>query len=74
MKTGKYSFKRGIIALHFAGKKCKLPFTYFEESVADSLYKFHSRASLSLYYRSPDGVAIPSGLSAEAENDVIAAI
>jgi len=58
----------------FCRKKRKLPFTYFEESVADSLYKFHSRASLSLYYRSPDGVAIPSGLGAEAENDAIAAI
>ena len=59
MKTGKYSFERGIIALHFGGKLRKSPFTHFRGSVANSLYKFHFRASLSLslYYRSPGGAA-----------------
>jgi len=32
MKTGKYSFKRGIIALHFGVKYASLPVPIFEES------------------------------------------
>jgi len=31
MKTGKYSFKRGIIALHFGVKYASLPVPIFEE-------------------------------------------
>jgi len=42
------------MSLHF-GENNAFHFTHFRGSVADSLYKFHFRASLSLYYRSPDG-------------------
>ena len=75
MKTGKYDFERKIIALHFV-KKTQVSLTYFAGSVADALYKFHFRASPSLYYRSPDGAAgrLPSGRSAAMENVAIAAI
>ena len=47
------------MSLHF-GENNAFHFTHFRGSVADSLYKYHFRASLSLYYRSP----LPSGLSA----------
>jgi len=36
MKTGKRSFKRGIIVLHF-GEKYASPFTHFRGTVADAL-------------------------------------
>jgi len=44
--------------------------------VANSLYKFHLRTSLSLYYHLPDGTAgrMPSGRSAAMENVAIVAM
>jgi len=37
MKTGKYSFERRIIMLHFGEKYAKFPFTHFWGTVADAL-------------------------------------
>jgi len=48
LKTGNYSFERGIIALHLAGKIRRSSFTCFRGRVANSLYKFHLMASLAL--------------------------
>lgn len=45
MKTGKYSFDRGIITLHFGEKKRKSPFTHFGGSLVD-WYKFYFKVSL----------------------------
>ena len=55
-KTGKYFFRKDNRPTF----QCKLresSFTDVGGSVANSLHKFHFRASLSLYYRSPDGTA-----------------
>jgi len=64
-KEKKYSFKKGIIAVHF-GEKSKFPFTHFGRSMANSLYKFQ----LLSFAKWP----LLSERTAAMENDGIAAI
>jgi len=55
-KMGNILLKEGYLP-YILGKICKSPFTHFGGSVVNTLDKFQFKASLSLYYRSPDGAA-----------------
>ena len=73
MKTGKYSFKRWIIALHFCEKKyASFPLPVLEEAWQTCCTSFIQ--SVACFTIICQMAPLPSGLSIAVQNDIIAAI